>query len=155
MSALIARTELQFSTCFFCVFCRLAAVLIEFCSRVFSMSAHIDCCVIAFCICFLEQFCKCVARIRKLYIFLLFSCLKQRDTESGFIRFLMYISMIWTICIALGLLYSTPILVLICFSNVFDPFCEHSMGTLCDYVFNGCAKILILFRFSKPRRCIT
>ena len=35
-----------------------------------------DCCVIAFCTCFLEHFCKCVAGILKLCIFLVFSRFK-------------------------------------------------------------------------------
>ena len=41
-------------------------------SCVFSMSAYIDCCMIAFRTCFLEYFCKCATWILKIYVFLEF-----------------------------------------------------------------------------------
>ena len=51
----------------------------SFFARVFSSvfnARYSDCCVIAFCTCFLEHFCKCVAGIFKLCIFLMFSRFK-------------------------------------------------------------------------------
>ena len=51
----------------------------SFFARVFSSvfnARYSDCCVIAFCTCFLEHFCKCVAGMLKLCIFLVFSRFK-------------------------------------------------------------------------------
>ena len=51
----------------------------SFVARVFSSvfnARYSDCCVIAFCTCFLEHFCKCVAGVFKISIFLVFSRLK-------------------------------------------------------------------------------
>ena len=56
--------------------------------------------------------------------------------------------------IALSLLTSSWISVLLRFACVFDRFCEHSIGAICEHVFNGCAKVFIFSRISRLRRRI-
>ena len=123
----------------------------SFFARVFSSvfnARYSHCCVIAFCTCFLEHFCKCVVGIIKLCIFLVFSRFKLTWYRDWFCTyFVVYFD-------DLAYFYTTQLSFYLVFLSVFDSFYEHHSETLWMRVFNGCVKVFIFSSISGLVSCI-